>query len=475
MADSLIRGGRPLGKGAIQDAIFGDAVLVEQLLAYKRRVAGNYRPLRPENIGELQHGRMWVSPKIDGELWFLVCVQSQVVLVNPRGRAIAGELPLLHELAQLPAGTIIAGELHAAVEGRRSRVGDLAALMDEVDVCEPGRLCFAAFDLLQDGGVQGAATYELRLKRLQEMLPARPGLSVTPTEVLNTASDVQARFDTMVLSGQQEGLIVRLEKGLIHKLKPAIHVDAAVIGYTVKLDQPSLVRSVLLGLLKEDGSWVVLGSCGSLGTDAQRDSLMKSLSPSVVPSKVRYASESGSLYTFVKPELVAEVVVTDLLGDLSDGQDPKSIWAHFDGQGWSGLGMTACPKMIGPVLERLRSDKKADLTDIRVAQVVAYLDPDLPSIAAAESFAPSTVFRREVWTKENKGQTAVRKLVVWKTNKEASDPRFPAFVVHWTDYSAGRASPLDREVRPAPDEAAATAIVDALIVENIKKGWNKVS
>ena len=39
-----------------------------------------------------------------------------------------------------------------------------------------------------------------------------------------------------------------------------------------------------------------------------------------------------------------------------------------------------------------------------------------------------TVWRREVWTKETKGQRAVRTRLVWKTNKEAADSAFPAFV-----------------------------------------------
>jgi hypothetical protein len=79
-----------------------------------------------------------------------------------------------------------------------------------------------------------------------------------------------------------------------------------------------------------------------------------------------------------------------------------------------------------------------------------------------------------VWTKEAKGQTAVRKLVVWKTNKETTNSAFPAFVVHWTDYSATRATPLDREVRLAPSETIAMKLADEMITENIKKGWNKV-
>ena len=76
-----------------------------------------------------------------------------------------------------------------------------------------------------------------------------------------------------------------------------------------------------------------------------------------------------------------------------------------------------------------------------------------------------------VWTKETKGQTAVRKLLVWKTNKELLSADYPAYVVHWTDYSASRASPLDREIRQAPTEASANELAELLIQENIKKGW----
>ena len=86
----------------------------------------------------------------------------------------------------------------------------------------------------------------------------------------------------------------------------------------------------------------------------------------------------------------------------------------------------------------------------------------------------SELLRREVWTKEAKGKTSVRKLLVWKTNKEVgSGGRFPAYVVHWTDYSPSRAEPLDREVKLAPDEPEAQKIADELVKENIKKGWEK--
>jgi hypothetical protein len=55
------------------------------------------------------------------------------------------------------------------------------------------------------------------------------------------------------------------------------------------------------------------------------------------------------------------------------------------------------------------------------------------------------------------------------------DYGFPKYVVHWTDYSPGRGSPLDREVKLAPDEKSAQAMADSMVGENIKKGWDKYS
>jgi hypothetical protein len=79
--------------------------------------------------------------------------------------------------------------------------------------------------------------------------------------------------------------------------------------------------------------------------------------------------------------------------------------------------------------------------DVRFAQVADRL-PDSPASAVPNGpRPPSTVLRREVWTKVTKGQQAVRKLVLWRTNNEGVDPSFPALVVYRTDYSATRGSP----------------------------------
>ena len=50
------------------------------------------------------------------------------------------------------------------------------------------------------------------------------------------------------------------------------------------------------------------------------------------------------------------------------------------------------------------------------------------------------VLRRKVWTKTS-GDHQGRKLLVWATYKEHRYPHYPAYVIHWTDYSPTRKRP----------------------------------
>jgi hypothetical protein len=123
---------------------------------------------------------------------------------------------------------------------------------------------------------------------------------------------------------------------------------------------------------------------------------------------------------------------------------------------------------------RIRDDKSVNSQDLRFSQLSHYVKLDQLAVSSDTSATKSDLLRRDVWLKETKGIKAVRKLLVWKTNKETVNPSMPAYVVHWTDYSPSRASPLDREVKLAPTREIALAIADQLVEENIKKGWEKV-
>lgn len=468
---SVIAGGKVMGSG-ICEADLCDSGLIDLMLAYRRRIAGNYRSLRPHEIGALPSVRMHVSKKIDGELWFLVSLQGQVFLSNSKGKVIAGDIPVLKGAFGLPDGTVIAGELHAIVEGRRARVGDLAAAMAGGPDADVKSILFSGFDLVRDGKANtDTLNYDGRYARLSELIGHGTNAEVVSSEIINTTEQLRGMFEKWVVTGKSEGLIVRMDSGLIYKLKPEITIDAVIIAYTTKADKPNLVRSVLLALMHDDRTYHILGGCGNLGSDEDRKALLSKLSHVKEDAQIRYASDSGSLYTFVSPDIVVSVKLTDLQVDRSDGTISTSMLLARSDAGWTRIGMLACPRPIHPTLERLRPDKAAVAVDVGFSQVADCLSAPLKAKETRTVLPVSKLLRRQVWTREAKGQTAVRKLLVWKTNKDAEDSNFPAYVVHWTDYSSLRASPLDREVRLAKTEEEATKIADSMLEENIKKGW----
>jgi hypothetical protein len=66
----------------------------------------------------------------------------------------------------------------------------------------------------------------------------------------------------------------------------------------------------------------------------------------------------------------------------------------------------------------------------------------------------------------------VRKFVMWKTNKETQSDDFPAYVVHYTDFSPNRKAPLARDVRVSSSLEQIQTMWDSLKESNIKKGWD---
>jgi hypothetical protein len=98
--------------------------------------------------------------------------------------------------------------------------------------------------------------------------------------------------------------------------------------------------------------------------------------------------------------------------------------------------------------------------------------------ARSFSLPKSEVLRREVYTKQLKGQTMVRKLVMWRTNKaeQSQEPGlkdFPAYVIAFTDYSPHRKTPLERDIRVSNSREQIDELWERLVKEYIVKGWTR--
>jgi hypothetical protein len=125
--------------------------------------------------------------------------------------------------------------------------------------------------------------------------------------------------------------------------------------------------------------------------------------------------------------------------------------------------------VISPNFIRVRTDKKANEQDTGIVQAYALCEP-LLSDSNQTTNAPSEIISREVYIKEGKGGTAIRKFVALKTNKEDSGLYAP-YVVLYSDFSAGRKTPLEQEISICKSEKEAMSTIALLKEENIKKGW----
>ena len=478
------QGERPLGKGLqVPSGSVTDPDLQRVLANYKRTVAGRYRAIAPDEIEQrLPEGRMHVSPKIDGHMWFLYFTEGRPFLVNPAGRVLYGDVPLIAEAAQfasrVPGGAgLFAGELFAVrKEGRPRFDGVPEALGGEANA-QVGRLGFYCFDVVDVAGAAKGGSqndpYGDRLELIEAVFEGGKRCRPIKTEVVSKHDEVQRLYSEWVDGGKGEGLVIRTRDTRTWKLKPVFSLDAAVIGYTERSDAPEQVSSLLLALMREDGQFQLIGSCGNLGNDADRAEFMAALEPTLCESNYRFAARSGELYRFVRPTRVVQIRVTDLLVENASGRDVNRMVLRFDDErGWVAVRPLPGVSLIHPVLERVRDDKGINPTDIRAAQVLERVPvQDVSSSAQAVDRPASELLRRAVWVKETKGQKAVRKLLCWKTNKDLQDPDYPPYVAVWVDYSPNRKDPIKRDVRLAADEGELGGSIEEMIEAGVKRGW----
>lgn len=476
----------PLGNGFHSPAgSLRDAELLKRVAGYKRAVAARYSAISPEEIPSLPLGSLLVSPKVDGHFWCLLAEAGEVILISPNGKVISGDIPLLAEarktVGKRAEGRVLAaGELFALRKNGRPRPTDVKSALGGGATAPVTRLGFFAYDLLDGGDAEAplpAAQYAERLATLERLFEGGQRVRAIKTEQVHTPEEVRRLFAEWVEDGKGEGLVVRSFDGRIYKLKPLFTIDAAVIGFTEQTDAADHVRSLLLAVMRENGQYQVIGSTGNLGSDKFRAELYQKLAPALTESRYRYASTTGALFRFVAPREVVEVEVTDLQTEDSEGRQIRKMVLDFDQErGWQPLQLKAGVSLIHPILSRLRDDKEVNEVDVRAGQILERVDLEEIEVTVSPIERPaSELLRREVYVKTLKGNQMVRKLLVWKTNKETHDKFFPAYVVHWTDYSPGRQEPLQREVRLAPTAELAEELAGEMLAENIKKGWEKVA
>lgn len=484
-----------------------DGELLAQARHYKKNVAARYRLLHEADIQHLEAGKLHASLKLDGQLYFLAKAQGEIFLYNIQGRVITG-LPLLDAAAAQLKGleqALIAGELYfAAAQRPRARAVSAALLappsalssspQSAPPVADGARqaegLAFAAFDVLtlnkqpclglsfadKQGKLAELFATQGPCHRAEQFAVDKPGLAQL--------------YKEWVVDGGQEGIICvdgaapggshggshggsQSPSHRIFKIKPQHTVDAVILGFTELPDVADSIRVLLTGLIRPDGSFQVFTQVGSGFDDEQRRALFTQLSAMAVSSAFKTTDRNHSLFTMVRPEIVIELAFHDVIDQTTAGKaEFKPVLKYAAAEGYHSLLPQAFVTVLSPVFQRLREDKSANPEDLRLTQLQDLVDLDnLEQGGQSVQRAASTVLQREVYSKTTKGLVAVRKFIMWKTNKETIDATYPAYVFCFVDYSPGRKAPLKRVLRSAPSEAGIAAIFQHFKTTEIKRGW----
>jgi hypothetical protein len=421
-----------------------------------------------------------VSRKVDGEFTVLIWSDGDVCTLNPGGTVRYG-LPFLEEAARLLSKAkvkqaMIAGELYVQRPDRRPRVHDVTAIGRQPESTDDLKtLAFAAFDVVSWDG-QPAQSFAESWKIIQRVFSSGERIHPVEAKPAADASDIEKIFEQWVVKEGAEGLVVRSETAGIFKVKPRHTLDVAVIGFTEAVgDRKGLLHDLLLAVKRQDGALHVLSRVGGGFAEDERRSMLADLKDMVIDSEYAEVNADHVAYQMVEPEWVIELSCLDLISETTRGGPVNRMVLDYRDNGSKAFHVVRrmpLASVISPQFIRRRQDKSVTWQETGIEQVSKIVEVPLADRNARQlTLPPSEILQREVFVKTMKDETMVRKFVLWKTNKEAESEDYASYVIHYTDFSPNRKTPLSREVRVSSSREQMQLLWGELKVENIKKGW----
>lgn len=445
---------------------------------YKKNIASKYRSLLIKDIPHILSSEYYyVTQKIDGHFYMLFWEDNQCFLMNPRGKVRLG-LPVLKEVEQLLINAKIKKAYFACevfIDSERPRSFEVSRILDaptsEKDLA---RVRISVYDIYQLEDKKYFEPVSTLFAQLKDIFGKGKYVNIPKHEKIESTSEIDNYFEEWVNKEGNEGLVIRAADNFAYKIKPYHTVDAVIVGYAESDKNEDEIRDLLVAFMQEDKTLLPFAKVGTGFTSEKRKWFFQTLKSKHVDSEYIEPAKSGVAIQFVKPEIVIEMGYLDIITETPE--EPyifKPILQYTENEGYKIQNRIPAFSVISPVFERIREDKTVNPTDIRLSQITDLIE--LPSLEKRNiNLGKSKLLEREVYVKETKGLKAVRKFLLWKTNKEESEI-YPAYVATYTDYSPGRKSgELDIEVKVSNDKHQIYQIYQELINENVKKGWNKV-
>ncbi len=464
------------------DAIhLADPSLHAKAQDYKRTLGGKMRAVSAQDIGRINASRGYIATrKYDGEFSLVFFNGEKLISVNPGGTVRLG-LPCFQEAEKLLKAAkvkscILGGEIYMQAEQSKGlRIHQVVSVLrNPKSEADMERLGLAIFDVAEVNGEKVES-----IKQVFQLADKwfGKGKLVHPVEHVPTkkTDDILERMADWVIDKGSEGIVLQHDTANWYKIKLRHNLDAAIIGYSEGADErKGMLHDLLVAVMRTDGTFHELTRVGGGFTDEQRKEIASEMKRRIVLSDYVAVNNDYVAYEMIKPGPVIELSCLDLISESSRGGPVNRMVLKFDGKRYSALSRMPLVSVISPQFVRIRDDKEATVEDVSINQLT-----EMVTVAAAEKPAddnagtPSTLLEREVYTKQMKGNTMVRKLLMWKTNK-GDKPEFPSYVVYLTDFSPNRVEPLQREIRIAETEAAARKHYKRLAEENFIGGWDKL-
>lgn len=434
---------------------------------YKKRVLSRLISVEPSKLKEkiLESEYYLVSEKLDGFYTVLVSDSKGIKLFNKSGREI--KIPSIQSI-KLEKSCVLVGELCSFINDRPQTHRELASAIAKPDKTD---IRFAAFDVLEINGKVIDATGIEKYNLLKELANQKTCYTITQHQY-SSRNEVE-EFYNDVIANSGEGIIVKAANELAYKIKPIITLDLVVLGFCEGIQEKAgVVRDLLIGVALEDNLYQVVGTVGTGFTAEDRSMFYKSLSPLSVNSTYTEVSGAKTAFVMVKPEWVIELTCLDVLGENSKGTIKRPV-LKYDTSGFDLIEQTAGVSLVSAVFIRKRTDKTVSVSHSGKDQLLDYLNPQSDSEKTLK-LVDSEIVSREVYTKKGKNGVMVRKMVGLKTNKEETG-LFSKYAVLFTDFSSGRAEPMNQEILLCDDKSSLENTLQSLRDEYVKGGWNKVN
>lgn len=442
---------------------------------YRRRVGKGYRFVTDKQLAsEVNKKRAHWSRKYDGIMCMLAYKDGEAILVTPGGTVWQGLKALRDAEASLAGApeTYIACEFYySRPDGKRERVYDVTShARKPKDAEDADRLCIATFQVYESGGrplnFKGGREMLDALRKTENFHPAEGGWA--------EGAQITENYERIIEEGG-EGIVV-IGEDFRCKAKPRHNIDCAIVGYATRLDKPDELHDLLLAVIRPDGLYQIIGHVGGGFSDDERADIPGLLSPLSCTSNFTSASSERVAYTFVRPNIVAEISVLDFFDATADNEPIEQAALSYTNDTWKSEGLRPFVSMYSPQFIRLREDKDGtDRLDARAEQVADLVGVDIESAAVVTDFPEANVLKREVYTKEHRGARMLRKVLVLEQPAAKVEQGFPRYAVVSVDYSPNRAEPMKKDVKFSENQTETMDFYTEAAGELFKGGWNVVA